>query len=110
MKYCKVIPGESIAAQLRILVMECRIRQKKRRKPRIRERQIILWKIRNREGNDAYTAALFEKLESKDVQLDGKDIETILYQLQKKSSVKRLEKEHIMKKNPGGGMMKYSVQ
>ena len=34
--------------------------------------------MRNREGKDAYTAALFEKLESKDVQLDWKDIETIL--------------------------------
>ena len=33
-----------------------------------------------------------------------------LYQLQKKSSVKRREKEHIMKKNPGGGMVKFSAQ
>ena len=77
-KDCKVIPGESIAAQHRILVMEYRIRQNKRRKPRTRERQIRWWKIRNREGKDAYTASLFEKLESKDVQLDWKDIETIL--------------------------------
>ena len=73
-----MIPGESIAAQHRILVTEYRIRQNKRRKPRTRERQIKWWKIRNREGKDAYTAALFEKLESKDVQLDGNDIETIL--------------------------------
>ena len=77
-KDCKVIHGESIAAQLRILVMEYRIRQNKRRKPRTLERQIIWWKIRNREGKDAYTAALSEKLERKDVQLDWKDIETIL--------------------------------
>ena len=110
-KYCKVIRGESIAAQHRILVMEYRIRQNKRRKPRTRERQIRWWKIRNREGKDAYTAALFDKLERKDVHLYWKDIETILiYQLQKKSSEKRREKEHIMKLNPGGGMMKYSVQ
>ena len=78
MKDCKVIPGESIAAQHRILVMEYRIRQNKRRKPRTRERQIRWWRMRNREGKDAYTAALFEKLESKDVQLYWKGIETIL--------------------------------
>ena len=52
-KDCKVIPGESIAAQHRILVMEYRIRQNKRRQPRTRERQIRWWKIRNREGKDA---------------------------------------------------------
>ena len=77
-KDCKVIHGGSIAAQHRILVMEYRIRQNKRRKPRTRERQIRWWKIRNREDKDAYTVALFEKLESKDVHVDWKDIETIL--------------------------------
>ena len=78
MKDCKVIPGDIIAAQHRLLVMEYRIRQNERRKPRTRERQIRWWKIRNIEGKDAYTAAIFEKLESKDVQLDCKAIETIL--------------------------------
>ena len=36
-----------------------------------------------REGNDAYTTALFEKLESSDGQIGGKDIEGILISITK---------------------------
>ena len=76
MKYSEVIPGESIAAQHIVMVMEYRIRQDKRRK--LCDRQIRWQKIRKREGNDAYTTALFEKLESSDGHICGKDIERIL--------------------------------
>ena len=106
-----MIPGDSIAGQHRIVVnlktiMEYRIRQNKRRKPRTRERQIRWWKIRNREGNYAYTAALFGKLESRDGLVQWKDMQTI-------STAKAVFRETSGKapynlKNPGGGMMKYS--
>ena len=67
---------EYIAAQHIVMIMEYRIRQDKRRK--LCDRQIIWRKIRKREGTDAYTTALFEKLESSDGQIGGKDIERIL--------------------------------
>ena len=66
--------------------------------------------IRNREGKDEYTAALFEKLESKDVQLDWKDIETILISSSKEVFGETSGKGAYNENNPGGGMMKYSVQ
>ena len=58
------------------MVMEYRIRQDKRRQ--LCDRQVRWQEIRNREGNDAYTTALVEKLESSDGQRGGKDIARIL--------------------------------
>ena len=57
------------------MVMEYMIRHDKRRQ--LCDRQIRWQEIRNREGNDAYTTALVEKLESSDEQIGEKDIEKI---------------------------------
>jgi hypothetical protein len=58
---CKVIPGESLAAQHRLLVVDF-IVEKKKRKRRKREKQIIWWKLRKEEGEEL-VQRLSEKFE-----------------------------------------------
>ena len=48
-KDCKVIPGESIATQPRILTMGICIKTKKIVKPRMRKQQIKWWRLKDRD-------------------------------------------------------------
>ena len=50
-KDCKVIPGESIATQPRILTMDIGIQTKNRVKPRRRKQQIKWWRLKDRDEN-----------------------------------------------------------
>jgi exonuclease III len=60
-KDCKVIPGESVATQHRLMVVDFRI-VKRKRKRRQREKRICWWKLRKEEGQQL-VQKLTEKLE-----------------------------------------------
>ena len=61
-KDCKVIPGESIATQHRILMMDICIQTKKRVKPRRRKQQIKWWRLRDREETSTYASRVEENI------------------------------------------------
>ena len=61
-KDCKVIPGESIATQHRILTMDICIQTKKRVKPRMRKQQIKWWRLKDRDENRKFASRLEEKI------------------------------------------------
>ena len=58
----KVIPGESIATQHRILTMDICIQTKKRGKPRMRKQQIKWWRLKDRDENRKFASRLEEKI------------------------------------------------
>ena len=73
-KDCKVIPGESVATQHRLLVMDFRI-VKRKRKRRVREKKICWWKLRKEEGQEL-VQKLTEKLEEIEDRRDFGWVET----------------------------------
>ena len=61
-KDCKVIPGESIATQHRILTMDIGIQTKKRVKPRKRKQQIKWWRLKERDENRKFASKVEENI------------------------------------------------
>ena len=59
----KVIPGESIATQHRILTMDICIQTKKRVKPRRRKQQIKWWRLKDRDENRKFASKVEENIE-----------------------------------------------
>ena len=59
---CKVILGESIATQHRILTMDICIQTKKRVKPRRRKPQIKWWRLKDRDENRKFASRVEEKI------------------------------------------------
>ena len=72
---CKVIPGESIATQHRIITVDICIQTKKRVKPRRRKQQIKWWRLKARYENRKCAARVEEKI--KDVN-DWNQLEALL--------------------------------
>ena len=62
-KDCKVIPGESIATQHRILTMDICIQTKKRVKTRGRKQQIKWWRLKDRDENRKFASKVEENIE-----------------------------------------------
>ena len=62
-KDCKVIPGESIATQHRILTMDICIQTTKRVKPRRRKQQIRWWRLKDRDENRKFASKVEENIE-----------------------------------------------
>ena len=58
----KVIPGESIATQHRILRMDICIQTKKRVKPRRRKQHIKWWRLKDRDENRKFASRVEEKI------------------------------------------------
>ena len=61
-KDCKVIPGESIATQHRILTMDIGIQTKKRVKQRRRKQQIKWWRLKERDENRKFASNVEETI------------------------------------------------
>ena len=74
-KDCKVIPGESIAIQHRILTMDIGIQTKKRVKPRRRKQQIKWWRLKDQDRNRKCASKVEEKI--KDIK-DWNQLEALL--------------------------------
>ena len=62
-KDCKVIPGESIATQHRIITMDICIQTKKTVKPRMRKQQIKWWRLKDRDENRKFASKEEENIE-----------------------------------------------
>ena len=62
-KDCKVIPGESIAIQNRMLTMDICIQSKKRVTPRRRKQQIKWWRLKDRDENRKFASRVEEKID-----------------------------------------------
>ena len=75
-KDCKVIPGESIATQHRILTMDIGIQTKNRVKPRRRKQQIKWWRLKDRDENRKFASKVEEKM--KDIIKDWNQLEALL--------------------------------
>ena len=61
-KYCKVIPDESIATQHRVLKMDICIQTKNRVKPLRRKQQIKWWRLKDRDENRKVASRVEEKI------------------------------------------------
>ena len=62
-KDCKVIQGESIATQHRIITMDICIQTKKIVKPRMRKQQIKWWRLKDRDENRKFASKVEENIE-----------------------------------------------
>ena len=82
-KDCKVIPGESIAMQHRILVMDYKLKTPMKKETRQINRQIR--DLENEKARAEYQASVTIKLDEIGLDLDWKKIKEIIYQQPKKS-------------------------
>ena len=77
-KNCKVIPGESIAMQDRIKVMDYRMKTPRKKQTRQLNRQIRWWKLKKEEARAEYKASVTTKLDEIGLDLDWNKIQDIL--------------------------------
>ena len=105
-KDCKVIPGESVAPQHRLLVMDF-IVEKKKRKRRKREKRISWWKLRKEEGEEL-VQRLTDKLDEIEERERGFAGERRFPWLltQPERCLENQSRENTLRRNPAGGMKK----
>ena len=75
---CKVIPGESIAMQHNILVMDYRMKTPRKKQTRKLNKQIRWWKLKKEEARTEYQASVTKKLDEIGLDLNWSKIEEIL--------------------------------
>ena len=105
-KECKVIPGESIATQHRILTMDIGIQTTKRVKPRRRKQQIKWWRRKDRDENRKFDSKVEENL--KDIK-DWDQLEAILLDTAKSILGETTGKELTTRNKHGGVMRMYRM-
>ena len=77
-KDCKVIPGESIAMQHRILVMDYKLKTPMKKQTRKINRQIRWWNLKKEKARAEYQGSVTIKLDEIGLDLDWKKIKEIL--------------------------------
>ena len=77
-KDCKVIPGESIAMQHRILVMDYKLKTPMKKQTRKINRQIRWWNLKKEKTRAEYQASVTIKLDQIGLDLDWNKIKEIL--------------------------------
>ena len=102
-KYCKVIPGESIAMQHRILVMDYRLKTPRKKQTRQLNKQIRWWTLKKEEARAEYKASVTTKLDEIGLDLDWNKIQEILVSTAKDKLGQTRGKELMTRKRVYGG-------